>query len=374
MTTASNVSHTLTAVARDALGVRYTSDPVAVTVSSAAPAPAATRLEGFPAELLPLLRCPKDQQPLGLEQPEWAERSVISGRLKCAGCGRNYSISNGIAILLETQDLDPEGQREQRIRDEGNREDFQQEAARHEWVESDTDWMEMLPTLGAMATARGQVVLEFGCGSGRYTLPLAKTGAFLLALDFSMGSLRALAQRLPAGLTVGLVQADATRRCVAPRCFDRILSTLVSNLPSREHRLAMLRVAAEALKDTGHFVFSTHHQNLTNRLLGRPPSGRYSEGGIFRYYMRRDEILRESGVYFRRIACRPIQIFVPFTRWTGISTVTMSRLAEWIPLLRQKGDLLVAKVAEPIRIPEEGEGARPNRVFSAIYVATGRIP
>ncbi len=289
----------------------------------------------------------------------------MSGRLKCDGCRRNYSITNGIAILLETQDLDEEGRREQRLRDAEER---------RPWVDSDTDRMELLPTLRAMRTTRGQAVLEFGCGCGRYTLPLAKTGALLLALDFSLESLRALAQRLPPGLTVGLVQADATRRCVAPRCFDRVLSTLVSNLPSRECRLAMLRVAAEALKDAGHFVFSTHYQNLTYRLLGRPPSGRYSEGGIFRYYMRREEILRESGVYFRRIACRPIQIFVPFTRWTGISTVTISRVAEWIPLLRQRGELLLAKLAEPIRIPEEGEGTRPNRVFSAIYVVTGRVP
>jgi SAM-dependent methyltransferase len=225
-----------------------------------------------------------------------------------------------------------------------------------------------------MGTAKGQAVLEFGCGSGRYTLPLAKTGALLLALDISMGSLRALAQRLSPGLTVGLAQADVTRRCVAPRCFDRVLSTLVSNLPTREHRLAMLRIAAEALKDTGNFVFSTHHQNLTNRWLGRPPSGRYTEGGIFRYFMRREEVLRESSVYFRRVHCRPIEIFVPFTRWTGISTVTLSRVAEWIPLLRQRGNLLLAKVSEPIRIPEEGEGTKPNRVFTAIYVATGRVP
>jgi SAM-dependent methyltransferase len=326
---------------------------------------------GFPAELLFLLRCPKDQQLLNLEQPEWAEGAVISGRLNCAGCRRDYPITNGIAILLETQDLDGESQREQRLRDAGGREVFRREAERHERVESDTVRMEMLPTLGAMRTTGGQMILEFGCGTGRYTLPLAKTGALLLALDFSLDSLRALARRLSPGLTVGLVQADATRRCVAPRSFDRVLSTLVSNLPSREHRLAMLRVAAEALKDAGHFVFSTHFQNLTNTLLGRPPSGRYSEGGIFRYYMRREEILRECGVYFRRVACRPIQIFVPFTRWTGISTVTISRVAEWIPLVRQRGELLLAKVAMPIRIPEEGEGTKPNPVFSAIYEAIG---
>jgi len=198
-------------------------------------------------------------------------------------------------------------------------------------------------------------------------LPLEKKGAFLMALDFSMESLRLLAQRLPAGMNVGLVQADVTRQCVAPRCFDRVLSTLVSNLPSREHRLAMLGAAAEALKDTGSFVFSAHHQNLTNRLLGRPPAGRYPDCGIFRYYMRREEILRESGVYFRRVLCRPVRIDVPLIRWTGISAMGISRTLEWFPVLRQLGDLLLVKVTDPIRIPEEGEGTRPNRVFSAIH-------
>jgi uncharacterized protein YbaR (Trm112 family) len=87
---------------------------------------------GCSAELLPSLRCPKGQQPLGFEQPEWEEGSVVSGRLNGAGCGRNYLISDGIAILLETQDLDEVGQREQRIQDEENRGEFQREAKWHE--------------------------------------------------------------------------------------------------------------------------------------------------------------------------------------------------------------------------------------------------
>src|SRR5206468_10055664 len=44
-TTTSNGFHTLTAVARDALGIRFTSDPVTVTVSNAAPPPMVTRVE-----------------------------------------------------------------------------------------------------------------------------------------------------------------------------------------------------------------------------------------------------------------------------------------------------------------------------------------
>src|SRR5207245_9811275 len=44
-TTTSNGFHTLMAVARDALGIRFTSDPVTVTVSNAPPPPTVTRVE-----------------------------------------------------------------------------------------------------------------------------------------------------------------------------------------------------------------------------------------------------------------------------------------------------------------------------------------
>lgn len=50
-TTASNGSHTLTAVARDAAGNRTTSDPVTVTVSDAAPPPAVQRYEDTDASV-----------------------------------------------------------------------------------------------------------------------------------------------------------------------------------------------------------------------------------------------------------------------------------------------------------------------------------
>jgi hypothetical protein len=46
---------------------------------------------------------------------------------------------------------------------------------------------------------------------------------------------------------VELVQADVTKRCVEPLSFNLVLSTLISNLPSRESRLDLLRVASEVL-------------------------------------------------------------------------------------------------------------------------------
>src|SRR5256885_1353725 len=50
-TTTGNGSHTLTAVARDLLGVQYTSDPVTVTVANSAPPPTDTTPPSVPTGL-----------------------------------------------------------------------------------------------------------------------------------------------------------------------------------------------------------------------------------------------------------------------------------------------------------------------------------
>jgi uncharacterized protein YbaR (Trm112 family) len=319
---------------------------------------------GFPKDLLRLIRCPKDQFRLECLQDFENVEYINEGSLICTKCKRIYRIEEGIPLLLESQEIDDESRSELAIRDETSREVPPQFVGKKY---TEYDCMEMEPTIGALDIESGQTLLEFGCGTGRYTLPLAEMGVSILAVDFSIESLRLLARRLPSGLPVGLVQGDVTNRCVVRGAFDRVLSTLVSNLPTREHRLSMLRVASEALKENGSFVFGTHHQNIVYRLLGLPPAGRYADCGIYRYFMQQEEIHREAAVYFRRISCRPIRVNIPLTKWTGLSASTISRIAERIPLLRQKGDLLLAKTREPINPPREGEGTRPNPYFAYVH-------
>ncbi|MFI6095675.1 daptide-type RiPP biosynthesis methyltransferase [Lentzea sp. NPDC051213] len=57
--------------------------------------------------------------------------------------------------------------------------------------------------------ARGPV-LELACGSGRLTVPLAARGHEVVALDNSAALLGMLADRLPAGADVRLVEGDMT--------------------------------------------------------------------------------------------------------------------------------------------------------------------
>jgi SAM-dependent methyltransferase len=215
--------------------------------------------------------------------------------------------------------------------------------------------MEMRPTLAALAPLNDQIVLELGAGTGRYTVELVKECRALLAVDFSARSLETLAAKLSdpgfqSRARVGLIQADVTRPCPAPRAFDRILSTLVSNLPTRTHRADMYRLAAGALRGGGTFVFSAHHYGPRQRVRREPIRGRYTEDGIYRRLLSKQEILDELGPYFGRVSCRPIQVALPFTyRWPGFPLESLSRLAERSPLLKQLGFLLLATARQPMR-------------------------
>jgi len=312
---------------------------------------------GFPTALLSFLRCPADGGPLSIaSSPDTSPVAFLrEGSVVCATCGCRQPIADGILHLLNTNQLDRESAHELHIREQSS----DVSALRP------IDEMQMQPTLAALRPLDGSVLLELGAGTGRFTTILAKECRAIVAVEFSRNRLLVLAQRLPPAAPVALVLADATSLRVAPQAFQRALSTLTSNLPGREHRLAMFRVAADALDPSGRFVFSTHFHGIRDRLLGVPQAGRYGaqdgDPGIFRYHMTHRDGAREAAPYFARIRSHPIQILLPFARHLGLPLVGLSRFAERVPLLNQWATLLLFVASQPIHPPVEGHAPGPNR-------------
>ena len=317
---------------------------------------------GFPTTLASLLRCPDDGGPLSISTPGGgAPPAFLSeGALSCSTCGQRLPISGGVLRLLHTKQLNRESATELQVREQSF--EIPRPGPLHE--------MQMQPTLAALRPFDGSVLLEMGCGTGRYTTLLARACRAVVAVDFSLNRLAALAQQLAPQATVALVQADVTSLRVAPQLFQRALSTLTSNLPDREHRLAMFGVAADALEASGRFVFSTHFHGIRDRLLGVPQAGRYEEqngdAGVFRYHMIHQEGAREAAPYFSRVRSRPIQILLPFARQLRLPLVGLSRFAEYIPLLNQFGNFLLFVATRPIHPPAEGVASQPNRLVRAL--------
>ena len=296
---------------------------------------------GFPVHLLPLLRCPADGAVLRATSGE-ADGFIPDGTVQCGECHRSYAVRDGILSLLDVNHLHPETAIEMDVRDVRSASVL--EGTRREWSSRFADETEVRPTLDAVAAAPPMVVCELGCGPGRYTLALAERSSAVVAVDVSRAGLLVLRQKLGPVARVALVQADVTTPICAPQSFDRVLSTLHSNLPSRDHRMSALTHVARSLRDGGRAVISMHHYTLKDAVMSVPASSRYPDSGIYRYYMTTRESLEEAGQSFGRLRHQFIGASIP-----GVPSVTASRAAARIPLMRAAlGTLFLALGEEPL--------------------------
>jgi SAM-dependent methyltransferase len=298
----------------------------------------------FPAALIATLGCPKDGQALTLQSAVAAVDAVEEGAAVCARCGSAYQIRGGILRLFSDESLDEESRREVKARDERAR-DIDPTA--DPWWTNLDDEMEIGSTLNALGVEPNELLLELGCGDGRFTVLLPARCRALAALDFSIQSLSALQRRLPAGTRIGLIHADVTAFNVVPGMFDTVFSTLVSNLPTLAHRQALYALAAKALKPNGKFLYSVHHYGLKERIRGEAKSGYYSEGDIYRYLFTERECREELTNYFHLARVRFVKIYLPFARRLRLPLLRTSIILERVPFLSKLGALMICTARRP---------------------------
>jgi SAM-dependent methyltransferase len=289
-----------------------------------------------------LLGCPHGCGALRLADAAHETTSfLVSAELHCERGAHQFRITDGIVRLLEVEQLDKESENERIQRDKGAA------GLDASWEQSPFNQAEIVSTLRASEPLAHALVLELGAGTGRYTVPMAERGAAVLAVDMSGGSLATLAHRVRPGWQVGLVQADCTRPMTRARAFDLVASTLMSNIPTKDQRLEVMRVAAAAVKHRGKFVFGTHYYGLGSWVRGEKKSGYYREAPIYRYMYRRGEIKRETRRFFAAVRCHPVRIALPFMGRLGRRWVTVSQKLEQVPVLNQFGDLLLVVAEDP---------------------------
>lgn len=304
---------------------------------------------GFPIDMISLLRCTHDDSELVLE-PDYRQsadmrNAIESGNLRCQHCQSIFHIDRGVLNLLDHSRMDEESLHEQKSRDANG---FTVDPLVTNLDHANNE-MEMISTLKSLPVVPASLILELGCGEGRYTLPLASS-AKVLAVDFSIEMLGILRNRLPASARVGLVMADISSLKVSASQFDYVLSTLTSNLPSSGHRENLYALARHALRQSGRFVFSTHHHGFRQILSQVEKSGRYRPGGIYRYNFRVRECVEEASPFFKLVHARPIQIHLPFARSLKLPIVRLSRLLERVPLLNKFGMLVLCVAEHPRKV------------------------
>jgi len=183
---------------------------------------------GFAAShpLLRLLVCPACQEALQLD-----------GDQLCCACGRRYPVVGGIPRFVP---------------DDGYARSFSFEWDRHRRTQLDSargdqkSLDEFRSKLGLDADdLRGKLVLDAGCGVGRFTEVMASLGARVIAVDLSH-AVEAAQENLGRRDDVLVVQGDILRLPFAPGTFDTIVSIgVLHHTPdTRQHCAALVPLLA----------------------------------------------------------------------------------------------------------------------------------
>jgi SAM-dependent methyltransferase len=171
------------------------------------------------AELLDLLRCPGCKGPLGADEgPD---------SLRCGGCGASYPVFGGVP----------------RLAGEAYVASFGRQWNRYDVARDEEDEATFAVKTGVHSSElAGRLVLDAGCGGGRYARLVARAGAKVVGVDLSDAVDKAAS--LCAGYPgVAVVQADLLDLPLAERAFDLAFSIGVLH-HSPDPRRAFAQVAA----------------------------------------------------------------------------------------------------------------------------------
>lgn len=240
------------------------------------------------SDLVELLTCPVDgASPLRLRSVAASHSNQIeTGSLTCPSCGREYPILDGIPCLLPDPTLLPEHEAREKERERTQRD---REAGIYDLNRSLRllSLAEIPATLRRLQPAPSDTVLEIGCGTGRFTRHLASRCRRVVAVDYSLASLRRARAKVPRP-EVQFLQADASFLPLAERSADRALSCqMLEHLPTPEARERALAGIAKALRPAGRIVVSAYWHSPFTRWFGER-EGHHSDAIYFYRFDRRE--------------------------------------------------------------------------------------
>lgn len=265
--------------------------------------------------LLEILCCPNCQASLRLAGEE---------RLLCSSCQRAYPIVRGIPRFVPSDNY-------------ASNFGFQWNQFRKTQLDSasgvpisrgrfarETRW--------SAAQLAGKLVLDAGCGAGRFAEIALSLGAEVVAIDYS-DAVDAAGANLGDNPRLHVVQADIYHLPFRPSTFDFVYSLGV--LQHTPDAWAAIRALAEQLKPGGEIAVDFYLRRWTNLLLPkywlRPFTRRMPAQRLFSILQKRVPGMLRLSRQLRRIPLvgRYAAYFVPVANYAGVYPLNEQQLVEW---------------------------------------------
>jgi 2-polyprenyl-3-methyl-5-hydroxy-6-metoxy-1,4-benzoquinol methylase/uncharacterized protein YbaR (Trm112 family) len=207
-----------------------------------------------------LLVCPDCQESLALAEGTWENDIVREGKLLCQRCQTIYPIRNGIPRFIP---------------DAGYAKNFGFEWTVHRTTQLDTGRSHDSENAMRAKTGltpgdlRGRLVLDVGCGSGRFSEVATRWGSTVVGIDLSE-AVDACQQNLGDRPNMHIVQANIFHLPFRPETFDVVFS--IGVLHHTPDCRKAFETAASFVKPGGEiaiWLYSTHPRTLMSDPLRR---------------------------------------------------------------------------------------------------------
>ena len=201
------------------------------------------------------LFCPRCKGNLSLRIFRLHEDRIQEGMLYCDFCNKKYPIINYIPRFVSS---------------EGYTESFSYQWKKMGHLQYDSvsgkpiSKERFFAATGWDTNMKDQVVLETGCGAGRFTEVAIQTGAFVIAMDYSNAvEINYALNRRHENLLV--IQADIYQMPFPKNYFDKVFSLgVLQHLPNPEKGFFSL---VEVLKPKGDLVIDVYRKSLFHKWL-----------------------------------------------------------------------------------------------------------
>ncbi len=218
-------------------------------------------MKNWVSELLSCPHCPNDVS-LDLSSRQTEGDEIIEGSLSCPSCKQSYPITNGIPRFVETKENYAENFGYQWHKFRATQIDrFGEHNLSGSRLLNDTRW--------APEYIQGKVILDAGCGAGRFADELAQNGARVIACDLS-GAVDACKQTVdaPNGYSanrgeVAIIQANLLSLPFKREVFDAIhCAGVIQHTPDPAKVMRSLPVH---LKSSGRLFYNFYEIDPTSK-------------------------------------------------------------------------------------------------------------